>query len=106
MPFVTAVPAAVVRCRRSTNGTPMLASCGHVCCVATDLCTGCESCVEFCQFGALSVHDGVSRVDVAACMGCGVCVAKCPQGALSLERDLDRGQPLEIQQLMAVAAAD
>jgi ferredoxin len=82
------------------NGTPMLASSGYVCRVADDLCTGCGNCTDACQFGVLSVRDGVNKVDTAACMGCGVCVTKCPEGALSLERDADRGEPLEIHRLM------
>jgi ferredoxin len=38
-------------------------------------------------------------------MGCGVCVAQCPQEAISLLRDPAKGEPLEIQSLMAKAAA-
>jgi Pyruvate/2-oxoacid:ferredoxin oxidoreductase delta subunit len=86
------------------NGTPMLASSGYVCRVDADLCIGCEGCVSFCQFHALSVLEGTSVVDEAACMGCGVCVAKCAQGALVLERDAAKGEPLEIQKLIAQAA--
>jgi ferredoxin len=86
------------------NGTPMLASSGYVCRVDADLCIGCETCVSSCQFHALSVPDGVSVVDAAACMGCGVCVSKCPEGALSLLRDPAKGEPLEIQKLIARAA--
>ena len=86
------------------NGTPMLASSGYVSRVDADLCVGCGDCADFCQFGALSVEDGVAAVDGAACMGCGVCVSKCAQGALSLVRAPDRGEPLEIRDLIASAA--
>ena len=85
------------------HGTPMLASSGYVCQVDADRCRGCELCVGYCQFGALAVHDGVSTVDAAACMGCGACARQCPEGALSLRRDPSRGQPLEIQKLIAQA---
>ncbi len=88
------------------NGTPMLASSGYVAVVADDLCAGCGSCADVCQFAAISVDDGSARIDDAACMGCGVCVAKCPTGALALERGAARGEPLEIQKLMAQAALD
>ena len=37
-------------------------------------------------------------------MGCGVCVAHCPQEAISLLRDPVKGEPLEIQKLIAHAA--
>jgi ferredoxin len=50
------------------------------------------------------VDDGFAHIDAAACMGCGVCVAHCPQEAISLLRDATKGEPLEIQKLMAHAA--
>jgi len=86
------------------NGTPMLAPSGYVSRVDAEQCTGCGTCADFCQFGALSVGEGVAVVDAATCMGCGVCVSKCEQGALSLVREPSKGQPLEIHELMASAA--
>jgi ferredoxin len=85
------------------HGTPMLASSGYVAHLDTSLCAGCGLCAEYCQFGAISVDDGHSVVDLGACMGCGVCVSKCPQEALSLQRNPSRGQPLEIRELIAEA---
>jgi heterodisulfide reductase subunit A-like polyferredoxin len=85
------------------NGTPMLASSGYVAVVDEELCAGCGSCADACQFAAISV-DGVALVDVAACMGCGVCVAHCPQEAISLLRDPAKGIPLEIRKLMDTGA--
>ncbi len=49
-------------------------------------CSGCESCLERCQFGALAIEDGVARVDRSRCAGCGLCATVCPSEALSLER--------------------
>ncbi len=57
-----------------------------------------------CQFAAISVDDGFARIDAAACMGCGVCVAHCSQEAIDLVRDLTKGEPLEIQKLIAHAS--
>lgn len=58
-----------------------------------------------CQFGAISVDDGFVRASmVTTCMGCGVRVAHCPQKAISLRRDPAKGEPLEIQKLIAQAA--
>ena len=48
--------------------------------------------------------DGFVRIDVAACMGCGVCVAHCPQESIELVRDPAKGEPLEIQRLIAQAS--
>lgn len=49
-------------------------------------CSDCESCLERCQFGALSVDGDLARVDRQRCAGCGLCAAACPNEALSLER--------------------
>jgi len=87
------------------NGTPMIASSGYVAQVDIELCAGCGSCAGVCQFGAISVDDGLAEIDAVACMGCGVCVAHCPQEAISLLRDVTKGEPLEIQKLIAEAAA-
>jgi len=48
-------------------------------------CNGCEACLAWCQFNALSM-DGIVRVDENRCIGCGVCVPACPSEALSLVR--------------------
>jgi ferredoxin len=86
------------------NGTMMLASSGYVAVVDEDLCAGCGTCADVCQFAAISVDDGFAAIDAAACMGCGVCVAHRPQEAISLLRDATKGEPLEIQKLIAEAA--
>ena len=82
----------------------MIASSGFVARVDERLCAGCDECAEVCQFAAISVDDGFARIDAAACMGCGVCVVHCPQEAISLERDSAKGEPLEIQKLIAHAS--
>lgn len=81
------------------NGTPMLAPSGYTCIVAQDLCISCCSCIDLCQFKALSLQDA-AEIDSAKCMGCGVCVNSCPEKALSLVRDGEKGEPLEILKLM------
>jgi len=82
------------------NGIPMLASSGYVSRVDEQACIGCGTCAEYCQFGALSIADGLAVVDVEHCMGCGVCASKCVEEAISLVREPGKGAPLEIQQLM------
>ncbi len=88
------------------NGVPMLAASGYRSQVDVDACIGCGDCSHLCQFGALSADDGVAVVDAALCMGCGVCVSHCTQEALSLVRDPNKGEPLEIRELMASAAVN
>jgi heterodisulfide reductase subunit A-like polyferredoxin len=87
------------------NGTPMIASSEYVAVVDEGLCAGCGECADLCQFAAISVDDRFACVNAAACMGCGVCAAHCPQEAIELVRDPAKGEPLEIQKLMAEAAA-
>ena len=53
--------------------------------VDEDLCTGCELCLDRCQFGALSVADNLCQVDEKRCFGCGLCVMACQDEALSLK---------------------
>jgi heterodisulfide reductase subunit A-like polyferredoxin len=86
------------------NGTPMMAASGFVAQVDEDLCAACGTCADSCQFAAISLDDGYAVMDAAACMGCGVCVAHCPQEAIDLIRDPAKGEPLEIQKLIAHAA--
>ncbi len=78
------------------HGTPMLASSGFVCRIDETLCLACGECIERCQFHALLERNGVTTVDASACLGCGVCVEHCAHGAATLERDVTRGEPLEI----------
>jgi ferredoxin len=54
--------------------------------VNTDLCVGCGECVEHCQFGALTVLNGICVVESDRCMGCGLCISTCPTDALQLKR--------------------
>jgi heterodisulfide reductase subunit A-like polyferredoxin len=93
-----------MQAHHAKRGTPMLASSGYVAQVDADLCAACGTCAGTCQLAAISVDDGFAHIDVAACMGCGVCVSHCPQEAISLRRDPDKGEPLEIQKLIAHAA--
>jgi len=87
------------------RGTPMLASSGYISHVDENLCIGCAICEDHCQFGALTAPNGTAVVDEERCMGCGVCVNQCDQGALSLERAPQKGEPLEILDLMAQVMA-
>lgn len=54
--------------------------------VDSDLCTGCETCIDICQMGAITLKDDVSSVNHIRCIGCGNCVAVCPSEALKLHK--------------------
>jgi len=53
--------------------------------VDEQLCSGCELCIERCQFKALSVVDSTCKVDERRCFGCGICVSACLDEALSMK---------------------
>jgi ferredoxin len=83
------------------NGFPMLAPSGYTSRVDAEKCVGCEACVDICQFEAISMRADTASVDQARCMGCGICVSGCSQEALFLVRNPDRGEPLEVDELVA-----
>jgi len=66
-------------------------------------CIGLGSCQDVCQFSAIRQENGAYVDDDQLRLGCGVCVTQCEQSALGLLRDLSRGEPLEIEQLLAKA---
>jgi electron transfer flavoprotein alpha subunit len=54
--------------------------------IDANTCTGCESCIPICPFGALSLKDGIAVVD-EKCTFCGACVDVCPVSAITLEKE-------------------
>ena len=52
--------------------------------VAEEECTGCEACIERCQFNAMTMVDGICEVDKELCYGCGLCISTCETEALTL----------------------
>ena len=47
-------------------------------------CQGLGDCVAACDFGAISVVDGVARVDRDACVACGACAKACPKNLIRI----------------------
>jgi len=47
-------------------------------------CLGCEDCARVCISNAITVVNGVARVDASRCVGCGICVKECPKGLISM----------------------
>jgi electron transfer flavoprotein alpha subunit/NAD-dependent dihydropyrimidine dehydrogenase PreA subunit len=54
--------------------------------INNDTCTGCESCIPACPFGALSMKEGIAVVD-EKCTFCGACLDVCPVSAITLEKE-------------------
>jgi ferredoxin len=60
--------------------------CNYFGVVDAELCTGCGTCLERCQMGAIALNDEeVAEIDLDRCIGCGLCVTTCPTEALRLE---------------------
>ena len=47
-------------------------------------CIGFGDCVQACDYGALSLREGVAAVDPERCTACGKCVKVCPKGLIEL----------------------
>ena len=47
-------------------------------------CLGLGSCVSACQFDALSIEDGIAKVDPEKCVACGQCVKACPKNLITM----------------------
>ncbi len=52
----------------------------------SQLCTGCEECIDRCYFNAIEIVDGSAVIDSESCIGCGACAYVCPSEAITLER--------------------
>ncbi len=79
--------------------TPMLAHSGYMCHVS-DECQACGNCADYCQFGAITIEEK-AVVDYTVCMGCGICEDKCINGAIELKRHNEKGEPLDVEELLA-----
>lgn len=62
-------------------------------------CLGYGSCVKACEFGAISVVDGIAVVDKYKCRACGKCVEACPRHLISLI-------PFDSKQVVACSSKD
>ena len=64
----------------------VIAKSSFLCQVEKEICIGCETCIEYCQFGALILDGGMIQISQVSCVGCGVCVPHCEELALKLVR--------------------
>ncbi len=58
--------------------------------VKPDICTGCETCVSVCPFGAIEMREGKAFI-TDACTLCGACVEACEFKAI--EKDIGQAGP-------------
>lgn len=54
-------------------------------------CLGYGDCVSACEYGAVSVENGLARVDASLCRGCTKCVAACPRKLIVMTGGATRG---------------
>ena len=47
-------------------------------------CMGLGTCAGVCKYGAITVSDGIARVDPGKCTGCGACASVCPKHLIAL----------------------
>lgn len=47
-------------------------------------CIGFGDCVKVCKYDAISIKDGIVKIDINKCVGCGMCVKTCPKNIIKL----------------------
>lgn len=53
-------------------------------------CIGLGSCIRACPFGAITLYDGIIRINEEKCTGCGKCIKVCPRNVLVLWREKEK----------------
>jgi NAD-dependent dihydropyrimidine dehydrogenase PreA subunit len=67
-----------------------VAAANYLAAVDPDTCTGCGTCLDRCQVGAMSLLEKTALADPKRCIGCGLCVTGCPAEAVTLRRKPDQ----------------
>lgn len=92
---------AVVRCSGDCNATAVKYQYnGQQTCLSankfyngskecTHACLGFGDCAAVCPNGAISIKDGLARVDRSQCIGCGLCAKACPNNIIVI-RDITK----------------
>ncbi len=61
--------------------------------VCSNGCTGCSLCVESCPREAITVEDGLARIDYEKCDHCARCASNCPRHLIRAEKVGELPQP-------------
>lgn len=87
---------AIVRCLGDCTKTePIMEYTGKPTCAACNLfyngsgtcsvgCMGYGDCQVQCQYGAISIVDGIATIDPKLCVACGLCVGACPKHLITI----------------------
>ncbi|MCG3179457.1 MAG: Electron transport complex subunit RsxB [Phycisphaerae bacterium] len=62
-------------------------------------CLGFGDCVAACEYDAMTLVDGLPRIDYEKCVGCGACVRVCP-------REIIEQIPFKVERMMVVACSN
>jgi ferredoxin len=74
--------------------------------VDSDLCIGCETCIERCLMDAIQIADNFAIVDKFLCIGCGNCIVTCPEKAINLQKKETESNPPETTQNLFLKIMD
>ena len=66
-------------------------------------CVGLGDCVKACQFGAMSIQNGIVVIDEEKCTACGMCVKECPRVLIKM---LPRAAKVTVRCLNAASGRD
>ena len=58
--------------------------------VYSSKCIGCGKCSQVCPAGAITMTDGLPRIDRDRCIRCFCCQEFCPKGAMKVHRPKER----------------
>ena len=76
--------------------------------VDSELCVGCEVCLDRCQMNAITIGDEeVAEVNLDRCIGCGLCISTCATEAMKLRAkpQEERREPPAVAQMTIMELA-